>query len=177
MIGQLWTTRSAMLGLLLSLQVASNVAHGESSYFTVQVKSIEAMVVDRSKGTLSANIVGADRKAFVSSGSNHQRARADDVFLRVNFVAQGDGNLQPPITIVVLENVNSVDGPALQVINWQTVNDYPDSPGIFDENGQGAATALLKEVTCSNLEIVVKVGTDNEWGQSATALLPFECKK
>jgi hypothetical protein len=165
-----------LLGSLIALVSFMNEARGNSQWFTVEIKSIEAMLVDRATGQLSPNIVDADSKVFVSSsGMNDTPSKsADDVLLRISFEAKGDGNVQPPITVAVLEHVQFVDGPGLSIAYWESVSDYP---GIFVGQEFGTVTALLKNVTCSKLDVVVKVGTEHTWGESKSVLLPFECKK
>jgi hypothetical protein len=165
-----------LLGFLLAFAFVPDRAWSESRAFTVKINFIEAMLVDRGSGQLSANIVDADRKLFVSSGGlNQTRTKsADDVFLRISFSALADGNIQPLISVVVLAHYEAVEGPGIEVVHWQNVPEYP---GIFDAEGRGTVTALLKNVTCSKLDVVVNIGSDYASGQSETALLPFECKE
>lgn len=161
---------------LLALTVLSaEEALGESRYFSVKIKSIEAMLVDRATGELSSNILEADSMRFLSTGQIAGRhPTADDVFLRVRLTAEDDGNIQPPITLAVLQHLDALEGPFARVIYWRHVGEYPP---FFDKDNQGALTVLLKDVTCSKLDVVVNISGGKDSHNSDVTLLPFECKE
>lgn len=128
------------------------------------------MVVDPATGELSKDIL--DRKGSgLPNQTVYSRSRRDDLFLRIRFIAKGDGNIQPPISVAVLSDIDAVEEPFADVLFWRTIW----QEDFFDQNGRGTVTALLRNASCFRLLIVAKIGADEEG--ATTAVLPFQCNR
>lgn len=160
-----------VFAICAALVIPTPARAADDGYFVVNVLGIEAFLIDRSTGALSDNIVGAGRSVFISSGSvNDTKTKpADDVLVRVHLQADRNQAFQPPVSVVVLAHLDSVApaGEFINVVKWIDRDDLK-----FDgRNNEETVTLYLSDVTCSNLDIVVRASA------MASAVLPFECRK
>jgi len=152
----------------------------DDGYYDVEIKAIEAFLVDQVTGKLSKNIVGANRSVFVSTGSaNNTRTKsAGDVLVTVHFERTYNQAFQPSVTIFALAHLKNGVPPYedfISVVQWQNENDL-DFGGVQENNA--TATMLLKDATCHNLDIVAVVdGGSTVVGDRAAVILPFVCKE
>ena len=173
----------ALVGFMFASGTSSKSFAVDDGFYDVRVKSIDAFLVDRVTGKLSDNIVGAGDDVFVSAGSiNNTRTKpADDVLLRIGLEAELNQAFQPPVSIMVLEHHRLGVIPAgefITVVRWKQENDL--GFGGPKNNKEVTVTMLLEDVTCSSLDVVVRVGgssNDLDNGDSGAVILPFVCKE
>jgi hypothetical protein len=169
------------IAFLCGMFFQQKAVFANSQNFTIDVVSIDALLVDRSTGSLSKDIIGADESIFLSKGNEYDTTTksADDVFLRVALKARGDGNIQPNVSLLVLGRSNSPQDlesryAQSHVVHWEELT---ASMLRFDDKANATVTALLKGVTCTPLDVIVHVeGVGGPNGMNQSIVLPFECR-
>ncbi len=160
--------------------LSASVRAADDGFYDVKIKSIEGFLVNRATGKLSENIVGAGPSVFISAGSaNNTRTKsADDVLVAVHFERTVNQAFQPRVTIFALAHLKDgipPNGKSIKVIQRQNEIDLGFDA---DKGTTSTATMLLKNVTCSDLDIVAVVDGGNTMsGDRAAVILPFVCKE
>ena len=182
-IGVGWFIRYAqrvLTFLILLSPISTSAGAADDGYYDVKIKAIEAFLVDRATGKLSENVVGASPSVFISAGNvNDTKTKsADDVLVTVHFERTYNQAFQPRVTLFALAHLKNGVPPYddfISVVQWQNENDL----GFGGEQGnKAAATMLLNDVTCYNLDIVAVVdGGSTVIGDRAAVMLPFVCEE